>query len=505
MAEIKGTFDERFAPVTEALVRNLDSGADVGASVAVVLDGELVVDIWGGHQDVAASVAWERDTIVNVFSTTKTMTALCALILADRGELDLHAPVARYWPEFAEAGKDRIEVRELLGHTSGLSGWEQPLTLPELADWERCTSLLAAQTPWWTPGTASGYHALTQGYLIGEVVRRITGQTVGQFFKDTVADPLGADFQIGLPPEKDSQVAPLIPPPPIDLRSAGFPDLAVRTLTNPRLTGEVTAEEWWQRAEIPAANGHGNARSVATIQSIISCGGEAHGQRLISEHGLAPIFRGAIQRTRSGLEPPPPLRDGVWPGQRNDADGTTDLRLGRIRRLAGRQRPRLPHDGRLRHEQDGSQRPWRSPRRIDRGSRSTRAAKRMTGSRTENGMALGRKARGERRMRRFPHDPLPRGAVRPSRRCSIRSRRRYVLLGGRPVAASQPAPIVRCHSVANASTSSDAVRLPRLVRCSGPATQGPRPRRHRAAIRSRSSRSPLTDPARLRSVGRACR
>lgn len=290
MAEIKGTFDERFAPVTEALVRNLDSGADVGASVAVVLDGELVVDIWGGHQDVAASVAWERDTIVNVFSTTKTMTALCALILADRGELDLHAPVARYWPEFAEAGKDRIEVRELLGHTSGLSGWEQPLTLPELADWERCTSLLAAQTPWWTPGTASGYHALTQGYLIGEVVRRITGQTVGQFFKDTVADPLGADFQIGLPPEKDSQVAPLIPPPPIDLRSAGFPDLAVRTLTNPRLTGEVTAEEWWQRAEIPAANGHGNARSVATIQSIISCGGEAHGQRLISEHGLAPIF-----------------------------------------------------------------------------------------------------------------------------------------------------------------------------------------------------------------------
>ena len=273
MAEIKGEFQDRFGGVAETLAHNLDAGDDLGASVAVILEGEPVVDIWRGHTDPERSTKWERDTIVNVFSTTKTMTALCALILADRGELDLHAPVARYWPEFAQAGKERVEVRELLGHTSGLSGWEERLEVQELADWDRCTSLLAAQAPWWEPGTQSGYHAVTQGYLIGEVIHRITGVSVGQFFSEAVADPLGADFHIGVPPEVDVRVAPLIAPPPADLRAAGFPELGVRTLTNPPVTGEVTAEQWWRRAEIPAANGHGNARSVAAIQSVVACGG----------------------------------------------------------------------------------------------------------------------------------------------------------------------------------------------------------------------------------------
>jgi CubicO group peptidase (beta-lactamase class C family) len=290
VAEIKGEFDERFNGVAEALARSLDEGADVGASVAVVLDGEPVVDIWGGHKDLAETEPWEADTIVNVFSTTKTMTALCALILADRGELDLHAPVTRYWPEFGQAGKDRIEVRDLLGHTAGLSGWEEPLAVEDLADWDRCTSLLAAQAPWWEPGTSSGYHAVTQGYLVGEVVSRITGVSLGRFFKQTVAEPLGADFHIGLPPEADPRVAPLIPPPPTDLQGAGLPELGVRTFSNPPITGETTAEMWWQRAEIPAANGHGNARSVAAIQSIVACGGEARGTRLLSEEGLTAIF-----------------------------------------------------------------------------------------------------------------------------------------------------------------------------------------------------------------------
>jgi CubicO group peptidase (beta-lactamase class C family) len=290
MAEIDGAIADGFAGVAEALERNLDQGADIGASVAVVLNGEPVVDIWGGYEDAERTRPWQRDTIVNVFSTTKTMTALCALILADRGELDLHAPVSRYWPEFAQAGKERVEVRELMAHTSGLSGWQEPLELQGLADWERCTSLLAAQAPWWDPGTASGYHAVTQGYLVGEVVRRITGQTLGQFFKQTVAEPLGADFHIGLPPEADAHVAPLIPPPPVDLAGAGLPELGVRTLVNPPVTGEVTAEKWWQRAEIPAANGHGNARSVAAIQSAVACGGEVRGTRLLSEQGVKAIF-----------------------------------------------------------------------------------------------------------------------------------------------------------------------------------------------------------------------
>src|SRR5947209_12513840 len=175
MADVHGDVEDRFSGVVDALRRSLDEGLDVGASVCVILDGEPVVDVWGGHQDVGRTIPWERDTIVNVFSTTKTMTALCALILVDRGELDLHASVARYWPEFADAGKGEVEVRHLLGHTAGLSGWEEPLAVEQLADWELCTSRLAAQAPWWTPGTQSGYHAVTQGYLIGEVIRRITG------------------------------------------------------------------------------------------------------------------------------------------------------------------------------------------------------------------------------------------------------------------------------------------------------------------------------------------
>jgi CubicO group peptidase (beta-lactamase class C family) len=290
VAEINGEYDERFRGVAEALSRNLDQGLDVGASAAVVLDGQTVVDIWGGYKDSAGTEPWERDTIVNVFSTTKTMTTLCALILADRGELDFHAPVVQYWPEFGAAGKQEIEVRELLGHTSGLSGWDTALAPEDLADWDRCTALLAAQAPWWKHGTASGYHAITQGYLIGEVVRRITGQSIGRFFKDTVADPLGADFFIGVPPEADPRVAPLIPPPPVDTLDMGLPEIGVRTLSNPLVTGQTSAELWWRRAEIPAANGHGNARSVAAIQSLIACGGEARGIRLLSAQGVEAIF-----------------------------------------------------------------------------------------------------------------------------------------------------------------------------------------------------------------------
>jgi CubicO group peptidase (beta-lactamase class C family) len=292
MAEIEGKYEDRFQPVADALSRNLDSGADVGASVAVFIGGEPVVDIWGGYADAGRTAPWQQDTIVNVFSTTKTMTFVCALMLADRGELDFDAPVSRYWPEFAAAGKDGVLVRNLMGHTAGLSGWEQPMQPEDLADWEKCTSLLAAQEPWWEPGTAAGYHAITQGYLIGEVVRRITGESIGTFFAREVAEPLGADFFIGTPASADARVAPLIPPDPEESQKqlAALGELGLRTLANPPVGGETSAEEWWRRAEIPAAGGHGNARSVATVQSVIACGGEVGGQRLLSEDGVRALF-----------------------------------------------------------------------------------------------------------------------------------------------------------------------------------------------------------------------
>jgi CubicO group peptidase (beta-lactamase class C family) len=291
VAEIKGTYDERFAPVADALSNTLDKGLDVGASVAVNVDGEMVVDIWGGTTDEAGKVPWERDTITNVWSTTKTMTNLCALVLADRGELDVHTPVAHYWPEFAAGGKQAIEVRHLMSHTSGLSGWQEKMTVEDLYDWEKATDLLAQQTPWWEPGTASGYHALTQGYLVGEVIRRVTGVSVGTFLAREVAGPLGADFHIGLPPADDDRVARVIPPPqPLSADGLDPESIAVRTLINPPMSAASSWEEAWRRAEIPAAGGHGNARSVAAIQSVVACDGEANGVRLISPGGCDRIF-----------------------------------------------------------------------------------------------------------------------------------------------------------------------------------------------------------------------
>ena len=290
MVDIQGTCDERFEPVRSAFAKNFEAGREVGASVAVFFRGEPVVDIWGGSGDEGQETIWEKDTITNVWSTTKSMTFLCALMLADRGELDFHAKVVRYWPEFAAGHKESVEVRHLMGHTAGLSGWTEPIAGEDLADWEKCTSLLAAQEPWWEPGTASGYHAVTQGYLIGEVIRRITGTTIGQWFAREVAEPLGADFHIGLPTSEDGRVTNVIPPPMPNLTGLDTTRIPVRTFINPPLDASMAHEAWWRRAEIPAANGQGNARSVATVQSIIAGRGEARGVRLLSEKGCDPIF-----------------------------------------------------------------------------------------------------------------------------------------------------------------------------------------------------------------------
>ena len=290
MVEISGTCGEGFEPVREAFASNFEQGLDVGASVAVYLRGEPVVDLWGGQLDKVGSEPWREDTIVNVWSTTKTMTNLCALILADRGEVDLASPVARYWPEFAAAGKASVEVRHLLAHTAGLSGWTEPLSVSDLYDWEKATSLLAAQEPWWEPGSSSGYHAVTQGYLVGEVIRRVTGVSVGRFFAEEVAGPLGADFFIGTPPEADERVGLLIPPETMPTLEDMPGEIAIRTFANPLLDATSSWSIPWRRAEIPAAGGHGNARSVAAVHSVVACGGEARGVRLLSRAGCETIF-----------------------------------------------------------------------------------------------------------------------------------------------------------------------------------------------------------------------
>jgi CubicO group peptidase (beta-lactamase class C family) len=290
-----GTCSARFEPLRELFAAKLESGEDLGASLAFNIDGEMVVDLWGGWADEARTVPWSENTITNVFSTTKCMTSLAALVLVDRGDLDLDAAVAKYWPEFAANGKAGIKVRQLLSHTSGVSGWEQPITLEELYEWDKSTALLAAQAPWWEPGTASGYHALNYGHLIGEVIRRITGQRLGEFFAAHLAGPLGADFHIGVPPSELHRVANVVPPPvappapagpsPLDSNSVAF-----KTMTNPVMTPETTWTEGWRRADIGAANGHGNARSLARLQSAVACGGEVDGKRLLSPQTIDRIF-----------------------------------------------------------------------------------------------------------------------------------------------------------------------------------------------------------------------
>ncbi len=328
MTEIKGVCDERFTAVKDAFAGNFDRGLDVGASVCVTVDGEPVVDMWGGtidgSLDVPGQVPWERDTITNVWSTTKTMTNLCALMLADHGQIDLHAPVARYWPEFAAGGKEGVEVRHLLAHTAGLSGWTEPMEPSDLYDWELATARLARQEPWWEPGSASGYHAITQGYLVGEVVRRVTGTSVGSFFAKELAGPRGADFHIGLAPEHDARVAKVIPPPPLPLEGIDPESLPFRTLINPPLTAEQSWEEGWRRAEIPAAGGHGNARSVAAVQSVLACGGEVGGHRFMSERGCEAVFE--PQSNNTDLVLGVPLSFGMGYGLITDATPLSDNR-----------------------------------------------------------------------------------------------------------------------------------------------------------------------------------
>ena len=283
---VDGFTQDRFAPVREAFAANLASGADVGASFCATLEGETVVDLWGGWADEERTRPWARDTIVNVYSTTKTMTALTALLLADRGELDFDAPVARYWPQFAAAGKQDVKVSHLMSHSAGLSGWKEPLAKDDLYDWEKATALLAAQAPYWEPGTAPGYHALTQGYLVGEVVRRITCKSLGTVFREEIAEPLGADFHIGLPASEDDRVAHLIPPPPgASIADRSESELQKNMASNPPIDVAETRTRAWRGAEIPAAGGTGNARSVAQVHAILANGGVAQGKRFMSEAG----------------------------------------------------------------------------------------------------------------------------------------------------------------------------------------------------------------------------
>ena len=300
---IHGACDDRFARVREIFANSFEEGAEIGAAVCFTLDGEPVVDLWGGHCDFERTREWQRDTLVNVYSTTKGMTAICAHQLVEQGKLDVDEPVATYWPEFAAAGKGELPVRYLLSHQAGLPAVRKPLPPDALYDWELMTAALAEETPWWEPGTRHGYHALSFGYLVGELVRRISGESLGSYFRRHVAEPLGADFHIGLAAEHDARTSDLFEAPALPVSENGRGEgggsaiegpignflrdmsdpttLTGATFGNPRQPPGAVNSRQWRAAEIPAGNGHGTARALARIYGALSRGGEVDGVRIL--------------------------------------------------------------------------------------------------------------------------------------------------------------------------------------------------------------------------------
>jgi len=281
-ARLQGHFEPRFEPVWETLRYNLASGEDIGASVAIFVDGEPVVDLWGGYFDARFDEPWVRDTLIATHSVTQTMTAIAALVLADSGQLDLDAPVAKYWPAFGAAGKRGILVRQVLGHTAGIPGWTQDVGWGDVCDLAYSSSLLAAQEPWFAPGTAAACHRINQGHLVNGVISAITGQTLGEYFAGHVAGPIGADYHIGTAPDHDYRIASFIQSTAADVPRGDW--IRERVCLNPKLTPQTSQSIAWRRAEIGAANGHGNARSIAALMSLLACG-ESRGVRLITQAG----------------------------------------------------------------------------------------------------------------------------------------------------------------------------------------------------------------------------
>ncbi|MGJ3507993.1 serine hydrolase domain-containing protein [Enemella sp. A6] len=292
MSEVQGTAADGFGAVTDLLAANLADGTDVGASLCVIRDGEIVVDLWGGVADVESGRAWERDTIVHTWSVTKTMATLVVMHLVDQGVLDLRAPVATYWPEFAANGKELITVEQILAHTAGVPGWDEPMDVDAVCDVPAASAKLAEQAPWWTPGEGSGYAALAFGHLLSELVLRASGRTLSEVFRTEVAGPIGADYHIGTTAEVEPRIATLIAPEGrvADMSKLGADHPAVRVLGNPVMRVPATATEQWRRAELAGVNGHGNARSMAQLQSALSHQGIAHGgHRLLSEEAVREI------------------------------------------------------------------------------------------------------------------------------------------------------------------------------------------------------------------------
>ncbi|PWY72256.1 beta-lactamase/transpeptidase-like protein [Aspergillus heteromorphus CBS 117.55] len=290
MAAIHGHCDPAFSRVRELLQDRVRDGDELGASLCVTLGGRTVIDLWGGHADVARTRPWEEDTITAIWSSSKVVTNLAALLLVSRGLLDPDAPVSTYWPEFAANGKEQVLVSHILSHSSGVSAWEAPITLEEIYDIPTSTAKLAQQPSWWTPGEHSGYHLANQAHLVGELVRRVTGQPLHQFIADELAGPLGADVQLGVPERDWPRTAEMIPPPPLALPDLGPASVAARSFAGTPFPPEAPMTPAFRHSRIGHA-GFANARALARIGSIVALGGTVDGRQYLTPATVARMLQ----------------------------------------------------------------------------------------------------------------------------------------------------------------------------------------------------------------------
>jgi CubicO group peptidase (beta-lactamase class C family) len=304
--QISGTVAEGFEAVREAFAANfalIGAYQEVGAAIAVYRHGRQVVDLWGGFADPARTRPWRRDTLVNVWSATKGLTATAVARLVDQGRLAYETRVAEVWPEFAAGGKAEVTMAQLMSHQAGLPGFAEATTIDDQLDWTSCVGKLARQSPAWAPGEATSYHAMTFGWLAGEIVRRVDGRTIGRFVSEEICGPLGADIFICLPEALEGRVAHIFGPKaqPDPTALASLPPAALMALVNPAQDPEAPNRRAWRAAEIPAANGQASAQGLARLYAALGGGGGVDGVRILSAETVAAMTTRAAPDGRTDM------------------------------------------------------------------------------------------------------------------------------------------------------------------------------------------------------------